>query len=51
MKQETKKPNKFRFWIGILIVLITVILMLTGEEELEEPCPFLPLRYMLSGLL
>lgn len=42
MEQETKKPNKQMFWIGIVIVVITVILLLTGgEEELRIwPIPF-----------
>jgi len=41
MKQETKKPNKLRFWIGMIIVIIVVLLMLTGEEEFQMwPIPF-----------
>jgi len=41
MKQETKKPNKLRFWMGMVIVVIAVILMLTGEEEFQMwPIPF-----------
>lgn len=42
MEQENKKPNKLMFWIGIVIVVITVILLLTGEgEELKIwPIPF-----------
>ncbi|MFH1575469.1 MAG: hypothetical protein ABIB55_00810 [Candidatus Nealsonbacteria bacterium] len=41
MEQETKKPNKPMFWIGIVIVVITVILLLTGGEELKLwPIPF-----------
>jgi len=41
MKQETKKPNKLMFWIGMVIVVIAVILMLTGEEEFRMwPIPF-----------
>ena len=42
MEKETKKPNKLMFWIGIVIVAITVILLLTGgEEELRIwPIPF-----------
>ncbi len=33
MEQENKKPNKVMFWIGIVIVAISVILLLTGGEE------------------
>jgi len=41
MEQETKKPNKVMFWVGIIIVAIAVILLLTGEEELRIwPIPF-----------
>ncbi|KPJ54792.1 hypothetical protein AMJ47_03545 [Parcubacteria bacterium DG_72] len=42
MEQENKKPNRVMFWIGIVIVVITVILLLTGEgEELRIwPIPF-----------
>jgi len=41
MEQENKKPNKLMFWIGIVIVVITVILLLTGGEELRIwPIPF-----------
>jgi len=41
MEQETKKPNKPMFWIGIVTVVITVILLLTGGEELRIwPVPF-----------
>jgi len=34
MEQATKKPNKPMFWIGIVMIVITVILLLTGKEEL-----------------
>ena len=42
MEQENKKPNKLMFWIGIIIVAITVMLLLTGgKEELRIwPIPF-----------
>jgi hypothetical protein len=42
MEQETKKPNKAMFWIGIVIVAIAVMLLLTGGEgELRIwPIPF-----------
>jgi len=41
MKKETKKPNKLRFWIGMVIVIIALILMVTGEEEFRMlPIPF-----------
>jgi hypothetical protein len=34
MEQQTKKVNKAKFWIGIAIVAIAVILFLTVKEEL-----------------
>ncbi|MBU0476773.1 hypothetical protein KKB68_02085 [Patescibacteria group bacterium] len=41
MEQENKKPNKLIFWIGIVIVVITVTLLLTGGEEFRIwPIPF-----------
>ena len=42
MEEETKKPNKLMFWIGIATVAITVILLLTGGEEglMIWPIPF-----------
>ncbi|MFC1663875.1 hypothetical protein ACFL0A_02015 [Patescibacteria group bacterium] len=42
MEQEAKKPNKLMFWIGIVIVAITVMLLLTGggEELRVWPIPF-----------
>jgi len=41
MEQKTIKINKLMFWIGIIIVVITVILLLAGEEELRIwPIPF-----------
>ena len=41
-EQETKKPNKLMFWIGMAIVAITVMLLLTGEEGKLRiwPIPF-----------
>jgi len=41
MEQETKKINKPMFWIGIVIVVITVILLLIAKEKLGMwPIPF-----------
>ena len=34
MEPKNKKGNKPMFWIGIVIVAITVVLILTAEEEL-----------------
>jgi len=51
MEQETKKPNKAMFWIGIIIVAIAVILLLTGEEEELRmwPIPFAIMGIMFIG--
>ena len=50
MKQETKKPNKLIFWIGMVIVVIAVILMLTGKEEFGmRPIPFAVMGLVLIG--
>ena len=34
MEPKNKKGNKPMFWIGIVIVAITVVLILTAKEEL-----------------
>ena len=39
MEQETKKPNKVMFWVGITIVIISVIFLLIGEEFKIWPVP------------
>ena len=49
--QETKKENKLMFWIGIVIVAITVIFFLTAKEEFENKMWAVPIWIMGIGLI
>jgi len=51
MGQETKKENKLMFWIGIVIVAITVIFFLTAKEEFENKMWVVPIWIMGIGLI
>ena len=51
MGQETKKENKLMFWIGIVIVAISVIFFLTAKEEFENKMWAVPIWIMGIGLI
>jgi len=51
IEQETKKPNKPMFWIGIAIVAIAVIFFLTAKEEFENKMWAVPIWMMGIGLI
>ena len=51
MEQETKKPNKAMFWIGIAIVAIAVIFFLTAKEEMENKMWAIPIWIIGIGLI
>jgi len=51
MEQETKKPNKLMFWIGIVIVAIAVIFFLTAKGEFENKIWAIPIWIMGIGLI
>ena len=34
MEQKTKKVNKLRFWVGIVMIVATAIVLLTVKKDL-----------------
>ncbi len=51
MEQETKKENKPMFWIGIVIVAISVIFFITEKGEFENKMWAVPIWIMGIGLI
>ena len=51
MEQETKKPNKAMFWIGIAVVAVAIIFFLTAKEEFENKMWAVPIWMMGIGLI
>jgi hypothetical protein len=49
--QETEKENKLMFWIGIVIVAISMIFFLTEKEEMENKMWAVPIWMMGIGLI
>jgi len=50
MEQKTQKPQILRFWTGIIVVGVSVMLMLIGKAEFRMwPIPFGIMGIVLIG--
>ena len=49
--QEKEKENKLMFWIGIVIVAISMIFFLTEKEEMENKMWAVPIWIIGIGLI
>lgn len=51
LKQATQKENKAMFWIGIVVVAISIIFFLTEKGEMENKMWAIPIWMVGIGLI